>query len=71
MDGALATLGSIEKKVQGLELEQSKLAMAYILEDAGRISESQSALNSFVTAHPKSALIEQAQDALLRLGNTE
>ena len=71
VDGAIATLKSLEVKVQGLELEQSKLAVAYILEDAGRISESQSALNSFVTAHPKSALIEQAQDALLRLGNTE
>ena len=71
VDGAVATLNALDTKVSGLELEQSKLAVAYILEDAGRISESQAALNSFVTAYPKSALIEQAQDALLRLGNTE
>ena len=71
VEGAIATLSSLDTKVQGLELQQAKLAVAYMLEDAGRTSESKAALDTFVAAYPKSALIEQAQDALSRLGNAE
>ena len=71
IDGAIATLGSIETKVSGLELEQSKFTAALLLEDAGRSSESQALLTDFVVTYPKSVLLEQAQDALNRVGGTE
>ena len=69
VDGAVATLGSLENKVFGLAAEQAKLTAAFLLEDAGRTAESQAALQSFVTKYPNSQLLEQAQDALARLGN--
>ena len=71
VEGAVATLNALDTKVQGLELQQAKLAVAFILEDAGRTSESKSALEAFVGAYPKSALIGQAEDAIARLGNAE
>ena len=71
IEGAVATLNGLDTKVQGLELQQAKLTVAFILEDAGRSTESKAALESFVTAYPKSALIGQAQDAISRLGNAE
>jgi len=71
VDGAIATLNTLETKVQGLELQQSKLTAALILEDAGRVSESKSILDGFVAQYPNSALVGQVQDAVLRLGSAE
>jgi hypothetical protein len=69
VDGAVVTLGALDAKVHGLAAEQAKLTVAMLLEDAGRISESQTALQAFIAAHPGSQLLEQAQDDLTRLGN--
>ena len=71
IDGAIATLKSLETKVNGLELEQSKFTAALLLEDAGRNGESQALLTDFVAKYPKSVLLEQAQDALTRVGGAE
>ena len=71
IDGAIATLNSLETKIAGLELEQSKLSVALLLEDAGRNGESQTLLNDFVAKYPKSILIAQANEALSRVGSAE
>jgi tetratricopeptide (TPR) repeat protein len=69
IDGAVATLGALDNKVQGLAAEQAKLTVAMLLEDAGRTSESQAALQAFIAQYPGSQLLEQAKDGLTRLGN--
>mgnify|MGYP001494082308 CR=1 FL=1 len=71
IDGAVATLKGLETKIQGLELQQSKLTMALILEDAGRATESKSVLDAFVAQFPKSSLLAQAEDAIARVGSSE
>jgi len=69
IDGAVATLGALTNKVQGLPAEQAQLNVALILEDAGRIAESQAALQAFIAQYPGSELMEQAKAGLSRLGN--
>ena len=71
VDGALATLKSLNGKISGLEAEQAELSVAIVLEDAGRNTESQAAYQAFQTAYPSSVLSAQAVDGLRRLGEAE
>ena len=67
-DGAIATLKSVQDRVSGLSAQQIALSIATVLEDAGRKEEGLAAYNAFIAAHPNSALIEQANDGIRRLG---
>lgn len=67
-DAAIATLKSVQPRVSGLSAQQVALGIATILEDAGRKEEGLAAYNAFISAHPDSALIEQANDGVRRLG---
>ena len=67
-DAAIATLKSVQPRVSGLSAQQVALGIATILEDAGRKEEGLAAYNAFIAAHPGSALIEQANDGVRRLG---
>ncbi len=71
IDGALATLGSLSTKVAGLEAEQTELAIAMLLEDAGRAGEAKAGFQAFIDTHKNSVLLEQATDALVRLGTDQ
>ena len=67
-DAAIATLKAVQPRVSGLSAQQVALGIATILEDAGRKEEGLAAYNAFIAAHPDSALIEQANDGVRRLG---
>ena len=67
-DAAIATLKSVQARVSGLSGQQIALSIATVLEDAGRKEEGLAAYNAFIAAHPNSALIEQANDGIRRLG---
>jgi hypothetical protein len=71
IDGALATLGSLTTKVTGLGAEQTELAIAMLLEDAGRTGEARAGFQAFVDTHKNSVLLEQATDGLARLANEQ
>jgi len=68
VDGAIGTLKSMGQKIAGIEAQQAEMTVAIILEDAGRLDESKAAYQSFMTNHPTSALVAQADDGLRRLG---
>lgn len=68
-EGALATLKAVQPRIVGLAAEQVALAIATVLEDAGRNDESRKAYEAFLASHPDSALVEQANDGIRRLGD--
>ncbi len=67
VDGAIATLRSLEGKVTGMAAEQALLSIALILEDAGRSGESKSVYEEFNTKYSGSTWSKQVSDGLARL----
>ena len=67
LDEALATLGSLTNKVAGIEAQQTEIAIAMLLEEAGRSSEAKAGFQAFIDTHTNSVLLEQATDGLARL----
>ena len=66
-DGALATLGALNTKVAGIEAQQTEIAIAMLLEEAGRADEAKAGFQAFIDTHKTSVLLEQATDGLARL----
>ncbi|MGB0639491.1 MAG: tetratricopeptide repeat protein [Myxococcota bacterium] len=67
VDGAIATLRSLDGKVTGMAAEQALLSIALILEDAGRSGESKSVYEEFNSKYSGSTWSKQVSDGLARL----